>query len=201
MSNNQTPFEILTDLFSDRGFCHGAFCLSLIDHTNITLTKTDDGFSIKFLDNQPIVKVRRLIPLKATVTGLKLETNGGVLELDSFPDISFRYEWIMEDEYKAIITAKESIMEEIPLKFKKEKHRKIAQKVLTLCEEWTIIKGIEEVRSMSEKQSKEDCKNFIEKRLNEEVVGLGFVLTIILGVIIKKIVEWIIDKYILNIRR
>lgn len=200
MPNQETPFEILSKLYSDDGYEHGAFSVKIENNITIRIFKDGDNFMIKFPEERPQAKVRKLIPLKTKVDGIRLGSTGGVLELSSFPDIPFRYDWIMEDEGMVISAASRRVMDKIPRKFKKENHRKVAEKCLQLCEEWAIISGTDNIGDMSETYAKESCKEYVMEHINDDVVGLSFLLSIIAGVILKMIVEWIIDNWIVNLK-
>lgn len=201
-TNQETPHEALTKMFSKEGYCHGAFCLKLEGYITIQIDETNEKFIIKFPENKPKAKIRKLVPMQTTVSGVRLGRTGGVLELDSFPDLPFRYDWIMEDEHQVISAASREVMKDIPSKFKKEKHRKLAKKILSLCEEWAYSKGSSDIRSMSEKQAKKSCKEYVDGRLtDEDVVGFSFIITVILGIILKLIIEWIIDRFIVNMQK
>ena len=200
MPNQETPFEILSKLFSKDGYEHGAFSVKIENNITIRVFRDGDNFMIKFPEERPEAKVRKLIPLKTKVDGIRLGSTGGVLELSSFPDIPFRYDWVMEDEGLVISAASQRVMDKIPRKFKKENHRKVAERCLQLCEEWAIISGTDSIEDMSPSYAKESCKEYVMEHINDDVVGLSFILSIIAGVILKLIVEWIIDNWIVNLK-
>jgi hypothetical protein len=74
--------------------------------------------------------------------------------------------------------------------------RKIAKKCLHLCEEWAIIKG-DKFDSMTKSQAKKDCKSYVKEHLDEEVVG-SFILLILTGIVVKLIVDWVVNNFIYN---
>lgn len=200
MPKQETPYEVLSKLFSDEGYSHGAFSVKIENTITIRVYKDGANFMIKFPEERPEAKVRKLIPLKTKVDGIRLGSTGGVLELSSFPDIPFRYDWVMEDEGMVISAASRRVMERIPRKFKKENHRKVAEKCLHLCEEWAIISGTDSIEDMSPTYAKDSCRKYVMEHINDDVVGLSFLISIIAGVILKLIVEWIIDNWIVNLK-
>ena len=200
MPKQETPFEILSKLFSKDGYEHGAFSVRIENNITIRVYRDGDNFMIKFPEERPEAKVRKLIPLKTKVDGIRLGSTGGVLELSSFPDIPFRYDWVMEDEGMIISAASRRVMDRIPRKFKKENHRKVAEKCLHLCEEWAIISGTDSIEDMSPTYAKDSCRKYVMEHINDDVVGLSFLISIIAGVILKLIVEWIIDNWIVNLK-
>jgi hypothetical protein len=200
MPKPETPHEVLSKLFSKEGYTHGAFSVKLDNNVTVRLFREDDKFVIRFPEERPEAKVRKIIPLKTKVDGIRLGSTGGVLELSSFPDIPFRYDWVMEDEGMVISAASRRVMDKIPRKFKKENHRKVAEKCLHLCEEWAIISGTDSIEDMSPTYAKDSCRKYVMEHINDDVVGLSFLISIIAGVILKLIVEWIIDNWIVNLK-
>ena len=200
MPKQETPYEVLSKLFSDEGYSHGAFSVKIENTITIRVYKDGTNFMIKFPEERPEAKVRKLIPLKTKVDGIRLGSTGGVLELSSFPDIPFRYDWVMEDAGIVISAASRRVMDRIPRKFKKENHRKVAEKCLHLCEEWAIISGTDSIEDMSPTYAKDSCRKYVMEHINDDVVGLSFLISIIAGVILKLIVEWIIDNWIVNLK-
>jgi hypothetical protein len=53
---------------------------------------------------------------------------------------------------------------------------------------------------MSPTYAKESCKEYVMEHINDDVVGLSFLMSIIAGVILKMIVEWIINNWIVNLK-
>lgn len=99
---------------------------------------------------------------------------------------------------KEIMAASSAVSKEIPLQFKDEKQQKIAKMCLQLCEEWAIISGEESLRTSSKKQSKNSCKKYVNTHLDKDVVGNMFIM-IILSVVIRLIIMWIIERFIVNL--
>ena len=54
----------------------------------------DGGFKISFPDEKPTVKIT-MVPV-LSVLAIHLNTEGGVVEIDNFPDFSFSYEEIQK---------------------------------------------------------------------------------------------------------
>lgn len=105
------PYEMLTQMFSQDGYSNGAFCLRLKDTCSFNLSKQDDKYKIEFYGKKPEVSVGKMFSLKTTVPAITLGVNGGVLELDNFPDIPFFYTWIMQDELQPIGFNKQDLAE------------------------------------------------------------------------------------------
>jgi len=111
MTDKVNPYEMLTQMFSEDGYSNGAFCLRLKDICSFNICKDDEKFRIQFIENKPEVSVGKLFSLKTTVPAITLGVNGGVLELDNFPDIPFFYNWIMEDELQPVGFNKQDLAE------------------------------------------------------------------------------------------
>ena len=105
------PYEMLTQMFSEEGYSNGAFCLRLKDICSLNIFKIDEKYRIEFHGKKPEVSVGKMFSIKTTVPGITLGVNGGVLELDSFPDIPFFYTWIMEDEIQPVGFNKQDLAE------------------------------------------------------------------------------------------
>ena len=80
------------------------------------------------------------------------------------------------------------------------KKREILQRVLTLCEEWAIIKSKEGFLELSSSQAKKDCKKYVYDHLKKDVSRSSFIFSILLNLAIKMLIEWIIDNYINEIK-
>ena len=78
--------------------------------------------------------------------------------------------------------------------------RKIAEETLTFCEEWAII-NLDSVDAMSQRGAKTDCKKYVKNALkNDEVVG-SILIMIITGIIVRLIVDWIVNNFIYNLKK
>lgn len=88
------PYEVMSSIFSEDGFKVSEFTLKVQSETSIDIYKSEDSIVIDFQENQPTVTIKKIIKLKLTVEGIELYKDGGLLKLDSFPDIPFKYEWL-----------------------------------------------------------------------------------------------------------
>ena len=77
---------------------------------------------------------------------------------------------------------------------KSRRNRDIANKCLSFCEEWALIKK-DVIGEISRKQAKKSCKKCVTENLKEEAKGSIFV-SFILSLLIKLIISWVIDNYI-----
>ncbi len=91
------PYEFMSSLFSEEGFKVSDFTLRVQSETSIDMYKNEDSIVIDFQENQPTITVKKIIKFKLTVEGIELNKDGGLLKLDRFPDIPFKYEWLQNE--------------------------------------------------------------------------------------------------------
>ena len=84
----------MSSIFSDGGFKVSDFTVKVQSETSIDIYKNKESIIIDFQENQPTVTIKKIIRLKLTVEGIELNKDGGLLKLDRFPDIPFKYEWL-----------------------------------------------------------------------------------------------------------
>jgi len=84
-------FEIAQKIFSKDGVSIGVFELKCPSLMNLKIQSTENGIKINFQNEKPRVTVKKFIKLSLSLNGIHLSKNGGVLEIESFPDISFSY--------------------------------------------------------------------------------------------------------------
>lgn len=92
------PYEILTNIFSENGFSTELFSVRFKDLANIKIESKDGNFLVSFLDSKPIIKINKYISLSLTISSILLKNNSGVFQIDYFPDIPFKYNWLFGDE-------------------------------------------------------------------------------------------------------
>ncbi|MQF98491.1 MAG: hypothetical protein FI729_03040 [SAR202 cluster bacterium] len=108
----------------------------------------------------------------------------------------------------------DKVRSEIPLKYKKDKERKIAEKCLQLGHEWTRIVsgGFESVDRFRvpaganakewQQQLKDECKQYIKDGLDPQDAKGFFpvwVFPFILQVLLSAVINWIVRKIFDNI--
>jgi len=97
------PYEFMSSLFSEDGLKISDFTLKVHSETSIDIYKgapgnvDDESIIIDFQENQPTITVKKIIKFKLTVEGIELHKDGGLLKLDNFPDIPFKYEWLQNE--------------------------------------------------------------------------------------------------------
>lgn len=98
-----TPHEILEKLYSSEGYYRGAASVRLDGFCNVKVFPSNDGlFSVKFEEPKPVIKIGNTLSVKTTISGIILGENGGSIEVDRFPDVPFRYSWIMGDSEQVV---------------------------------------------------------------------------------------------------
>lgn len=88
------PYNIITSIFSDIGFSNELFSVKFKDVINVKIEKSGENFLVSFVDSKPTIRVNKYISLSLTVNSILLKKNSGVFQIDYFPDIPFRYDWI-----------------------------------------------------------------------------------------------------------
>jgi SOS response regulatory protein OraA/RecX len=100
-----------------------------------------------------------------------------------------------------ILKASEKTSKEMKVKFaKSENNKKIAEKCLELCEEWALV-SCDSIDGMSIKESKKSCRLYVKENLAKDEAVKGIIITIILGIIVKLIVDWIVNNFIYNLKK
>lgn len=92
------PYEFMSSLFSEEGFKVSDFTLKVQSETSIDMYKNEDSIFIDFQENQPTITIKKIIKLKLSVEGIELREDGGILKLDYFPNIPFKYEWLENEQ-------------------------------------------------------------------------------------------------------
>jgi len=100
-----------------------------------------------------------------------------------------------------VLQVSEKVNSTINSKYSKnENNQKIAKRCLEFCEEWAII-NLDSVDAMSQRGAKTDCKKYVKNALkNDEVVG-SILIMIITGIIVRLIVDWIVNNFIYNLKK
>ena len=88
----------MSSIFSEDGLKILDFNLKVQSETSIDIYKNDESIVIDFQENQPTVTIKKIIRLKLTVEGIELREDGGILKLDYFPNIPFKYEWLENEQ-------------------------------------------------------------------------------------------------------
>jgi len=92
------PYQAMSSIFSEDGLKILDFTLKVQSETSIDIYKNDESIVIDFQENQPTVTIKKIIRLKLTVEGIELREDGGILKLDYFPNIPFKYEWLENEQ-------------------------------------------------------------------------------------------------------
>lgn len=94
------PFEILRQLFEKQGFTGDGFAVVFEKQKiDIEVSKNEDGdYKLSFMDSKPTVKIKKLITLSFSLSGITLKEDGGTLHVDFWPDLPFKYNWFFTQE-------------------------------------------------------------------------------------------------------
>lgn len=88
------PYDTIKSIFSKQGFSNELFSVKFKDTINVKIEQKDDDFLVLFLDSKPTITINKYISLSLTVNSILLKNNSGVFQIDYFPDIPFKYNWI-----------------------------------------------------------------------------------------------------------
>ena len=99
------PYDIIKSIFSSEGFSNDLFSVKFDDTISVKIDQDKDGnFKVSFLESKPTIKVRRYITLSLKISGILLKPNSGVFQIDYFPDIPFKYNWLFGQELEEEIS-------------------------------------------------------------------------------------------------
>jgi hypothetical protein len=87
-------FEYADKIFSDDGLTLNGITIECNPETNFKVKKNDRTISFQFSNNKPKIYVKKIIRFSLSLSGIHFSPSGGVLEIDNFPDIPFKYEEI-----------------------------------------------------------------------------------------------------------
>ena len=79
----------------------------------------------------------------------------------------------------------------------KGNNRKLAKQALELCKEWAMINK-SQLESKDKKTSKKECKAYVKENLKP--VGSIFIM-ILTGILVRLIVDWIVNNFIYNLKK
>lgn len=94
------PFEILSQLFEKQGFVGDGFSVVFEKQKiDIEVSKNEDGdYKLSFMDSKPTIKIKKLITLSFSLSGITLKEDGGILHVSFWPDLPFKYNWFFTQE-------------------------------------------------------------------------------------------------------
>ena len=92
MEQLSKAYEVLTQLSSSKGLKIDKYLLKAKLPLMVKLSSTEDGeIEIDFIDNRPVVTVKKIFTIRIDVLGITLGESEGVVKLDGFPDMPFSY--------------------------------------------------------------------------------------------------------------
>jgi len=89
-------FKLIQQIFSEDGLTIQSFRIQSSNVLSVTITSTDSGIKVAFIDSKPKIYINKIISLSLTLSSIYLSESGGVLEIDYFPDIPFRYNQLLK---------------------------------------------------------------------------------------------------------
>lgn len=80
-------------IFSEEGLQINGFSIQCGSGLSIKIEKLESGIHVYFPGEvKPQVEVNKIVTFSLTLLGIYFYENSGVLELDNFPDIPFKYD-------------------------------------------------------------------------------------------------------------
>jgi hypothetical protein len=93
-----TPFDFLSNLFSKDGLSNGYISVKFYEQTKISFKIEEGSCKISFEEELPTVHFTDgFMMIQPKILGIKLEKDGGTFQIKSFPDIPFKYNWLIKD--------------------------------------------------------------------------------------------------------
>jgi hypothetical protein len=97
MIDTNDVLQKIKSLFSEKGLQIQNATIKLENPIDVNISISDKSVKILFPKNKPSVKIKKIISFSVTLSGIDLSESGGVLEIDNFPDIPFKYDWILNE--------------------------------------------------------------------------------------------------------
>lgn len=90
----------IREMFSENGLQIANVFVKIDNPADINISLFDDSVKITFTKNKPKIKIKKIISFSVNLSAINLSEYGGVLEVDHFPDIPFKYDWITPETKK-----------------------------------------------------------------------------------------------------
>jgi hypothetical protein len=97
MIDVQDILEKVKSLFSEKGLQIPNLNIKMQNPTDVNISVSNESVKISFPKNKPTVTLKKFVTFSLSLSAIDLSSTGGVLELDSFPDIPFKYDWILNE--------------------------------------------------------------------------------------------------------
>lgn len=92
MNELQRVYNVLAQIYSNKGYKAGKYIIKADLPSVSKISSGHDGaIEIDFIDNAPVVEVKKIITIRLTVLGIVFKRDEGIIRLNKFPDMSFKY--------------------------------------------------------------------------------------------------------------
>mgnify|MGYP003336655534 CR=1 FL=1 len=88
------PYEVLSKIFSSDGYATDIVTIKFPDKIGISITQEGNKYFVSFEDYKPVIKLKKYLHLSLKLSGIILGESGGILRIDLFPDVPFKYDWL-----------------------------------------------------------------------------------------------------------
>jgi len=89
-------FDIVQQIFSEDGLTIGPLRIQCSEALSVQIKSVESGIKIIFSDRKPKVTLQKIITFSVSINAIHFSQNGGVLEIDHFPDLPFSYNQILK---------------------------------------------------------------------------------------------------------
>lgn len=89
-------FRLVRQIFSEDGLTIGVFRIQSYRDLSVKVESSDSGIKVLFDDSKPKITVEKIITFSVSLNGIYFSENGGVLEINHFPDLPFSYDQILK---------------------------------------------------------------------------------------------------------
>lgn len=89
-------FQIVQQIFSQDGLTIGPLRIQCSGALTVQIESVDSGIKVFFSGHKPKITLQKIITFSVSLHGIHFSQNGGVLEIEHFPDLPFSYNQLMK---------------------------------------------------------------------------------------------------------
>tara|TARA_B100000131_G_scaffold290861_1_gene303983 strand:- start:565 stop:849 length:285 start_codon:yes stop_codon:yes gene_type:complete len=86
-------YDVLTKITSEDGYKVDKYLIKMNAPIEAKISMPNEGvFDLNFVGNLPVVTFKKIIRMSVDVLGITLKNGVGIIKIDNFPDVEFKYE-------------------------------------------------------------------------------------------------------------